>query len=195
MSRPRRPVMRWLVPTAALALSGVLVLAYVLRDDLPWNKPPASGGRPILQSDLVGQAAPSLDTSDTTNGAASSLIGSGPVVVNFWASWCPPCRAEHPTLLKLEAAGVPIIGVDIQDTPEDARSYLNELGDPFAAVVLDSGGQVAARWGVTAPPQTFILDAEGQISAHFAGAMVGSDFEQRFVPALQGAGWTGSLIP
>jgi len=107
--------------------------------------------------------------------------------VNFWASWCPPCRAEHPKLLEMQAEGVNIIGINFKDTARNAATYLIEDDNPFSAVGFDPQGRTAIDWGVTAPPETFILDAEGTVLFRFAGPLIGSDYEQRFLPQLEAA--------
>ena len=108
-------------------------------------------------------------------------------LVNFWASWCPPCRAEHPKLLELSDQGVQIIGVNFNDKEDNARLYLQESGNPFTSVAFDPSGKTAIDWGVTAPPETFILNRDGVVIFRFAGPLIGSDYENRFAPVLKEA--------
>ena len=108
-------------------------------------------------------------------------------LVNFWASWCPPCRAEHPKLLELSKLGVQIIGVNFNDKENNASLYLKESGNPFSSIAFDPSGKTAIDWGVTAPPETFILNSEGLVIFRFAGPLVGSDFKNRFEPVLKDA--------
>ena len=109
------------------------------------------------------------------------------VVVNFWASWCPPCRAEHPTLMALAGEGVRVLGVNMMDDPENALAFLAEAGNPFAGVAFDPKGRTRLEWGVTAPPETFILRGDGTVAFKFIGPMVGDDYPQRFRPELEKA--------
>ena len=143
-----------------------------------------------LPSTLVGQTAPDLPE-EALEGfpiATAEMLTSGEVtLVNFWASWCPPCRAEHPKLLEMQAQGVPIIGVNIRDTQDNARSYLIDDENPFVGVGFDPRGRTSIDWGVTAPPETFIVDGRGTVLFRFAGPLVGSDYEQRFLPAFEEA--------
>lgn len=143
-----------------------------------------------LPSTMIGKPAPAI-TSDALADyppVTPEAMATGQVtLVNFWATWCPPCRAEHPNLLRMASEGMPIIGVNFKDTEGLAVSYLDEDGNPFGAVAYDPQGRTAIDWGVTAPPETFILDAEGTVLFRFAGPLVGSDYEQRFLPALQDA--------
>lgn len=143
-----------------------------------------------LPSTRVGQAAPALTEATLAGfpGVSADMLRSGDVtLVNFWASWCPPCRAEHPKLLEMAATGLPIIGVNFRDTEGPAARYLTEDGNPFAAVAFDPAGRSAIEWGVTAPPETFIIGRDGTVLFRFIGPLVGSDYEQRFVPALNQA--------
>ncbi len=143
-----------------------------------------------LPSTRVGQPAPGLPDKPLEGFpfATPEMLASGQVtLVNFWASWCPPCRAEHPKLLEMAAGGMPIIGINFKDTARNATKYLIEDDNPFVGVGFDPQGRTAINWGVTAPPETFIVDGDGTVLFRFAGPLVGSDFEQRFAPALQDA--------
>lgn len=143
-----------------------------------------------LPSTFVGQPAPSV-TPEALPGYPAltpELLASGQVsLVNFWASWCPPCRAEHPKLLELQAQGIPILSVNFKDKSEQALKYLSDEGNPFAAVAFDPQGRTAIDWGVTAPPETFIIDGDGTVLFRFAGPLVGTDYDVRFAPALEKA--------
>lgn len=143
-----------------------------------------------LPSTRIGQPAPPITEVALTGyaGFSPELLTSGEVtLVNFWASWCPPCRIEHPKLLEMQADGMSIVGVNIRDQEANASQYLTDDGNPFVAVPFDPAGRTSIDWGVTAPPETFIIDGDGTVLFRFAGPLVGSDYEQRFVPALEKA--------
>lgn len=143
-----------------------------------------------IPSTLVGAEAPPVPA--TTLAGAEPLtdadLRTGKVsIVNFWASWCPPCRAEHPTLQALAAEGIPVLGVDLKDPAPAAQRFLAEHGSPFAGVATDPQGRAALDWGVTAPPETFILDGQGRVLYRFAGPLVREDYTGRFRPELDRA--------
>ncbi|MEO1365520.1 MAG: DsbE family thiol:disulfide interchange protein, partial [Pseudomonadota bacterium] len=89
--------------------------------------------------------------------------------------------------LEMAAEGIPIIGVNFRDTEGPASSYLDDDGNPFVAIAFDPAARSAIDWGVTAPPETFILDGDGTVLFRFQGPLVGSDYEQRFLPELEKA--------
>lgn len=143
-----------------------------------------------LPSVFIGKPAPAvLDLSlQGIPALTPQMLQTGGVkIVNFWASWCPPCRAEHPTLVALAAEGIPVYGVNMMDREADALAFLTQAGNPFAAVAADPKGAMRIDWGVTAPPETFILGADGTVLFKFIGPLVGSDYEQRFRPELDKA--------
>ncbi|MEP1585286.1 MAG: DsbE family thiol:disulfide interchange protein [Tateyamaria sp.] len=143
-----------------------------------------------LPSTRVGGIAPEVTEESLIAfpGVTPEMLGNGQVtLVNFWASWCPPCRAEHPKLLEMAADGVPIVGVNFRDTETPATQYLTDDGNPFVGVAFDPAGRTAIEWGVTAPPETFIIAGDGTVLFRYIGPLIGSDYENRFVPALNEA--------
>ncbi|AXI47248.1 DsbE family thiol:disulfide interchange protein [Sulfitobacter sp. SK012] len=143
-----------------------------------------------LPSTLIGQQSPGVPEKSLPgfDPATPEMLASGQVtIVNFWASWCPPCRAEHPKLLEMQARGIPVVGINFKDAEGTATKYLTDDGNPFIGVGFDPRGRTAIDWGVTAPPETFILSGDGTVLFRYAGPLIGSDYEQRFVPALRAA--------
>ncbi len=143
-----------------------------------------------LPSQFIGQPAPNLPPEAVAGTAqlTSDDLRSGEItIVNFWASWCPPCRAEHPTLEALAEQGYRIAGVNFRDQADDAAGYLKDNGNPFFATGFDPRGRIAIDWGVTAPPETFIVGPDGTVLYRFIGPLIGSDYEQRFLPMLEAA--------
>ncbi len=99
----------------------------------------------------------------------------------------PPCRAEHPKLLEMAARGVRVAGVNIMDDDAKAVEYLAEEGNPFIGVATDPNGRNRVEWGVTAPPETFIVGGDGTVLFRFVGPLIGTDYETRFLPELEKA--------
>jgi len=143
-----------------------------------------------LQSVFVGRPAPAVPATMLPGipGLTDAELRSGKVtVVNFWATWCPPCRAEHPVLKKMAEDGVRVAGVNIRDDDAKAVAYLAEEGNPFFAVASDPAMRGAIDWGVTAPPETFIVGGDGTVLFRFVGPLVGTDYQTRFLPELEKA--------
>lgn len=106
-------------------------------------------------------------------------------VVNFWATWCAPCRAEIPLLRELAGdGGVPVYGVNVRDNPAAADRFLAEAGDPFRRVGSDTEGTVAAGWGVYGLPATFVVDAGGTIIHRLTGPLDRRILERDIRPAI-----------
>lgn len=139
-----------------------------------------------LRSTLIGREVPGVGAATLAEAAQLTpemLHAPGIKLVNFWASWCPPCRAEHPTLTTLSRE-LPVYGISLKDPEANAAAFLAEHGDPFAAQATDPRGRTAIDWGVTAPPETFIVDGTGRVLYRFAGPLIGDDYAQRFLPEL-----------
>ena len=148
------------------------------------------GGNRELPSTFIGKSAPPVTEvalGDYPNVTPETLAAGEITIVNFWASWCPPCRAEHPKLIELAEQGIHMVGVNFKDREKDALKYLEEESSPFDAIAFDPKGRTAIDWGVSAPPETFILGPDGTVLFKYIGALVGDDYNQRFAPELEKA--------
>lgn len=142
-----------------------------------------------LPSTLIGQKAPALALAPLPPHPAltdAALTAPGVKIVNFWASWCAPCRAEHPQLMQLKAEGLPVYGVNYKDQPSQALAFLAELGNPYAALGGEAGPG-ALNWGVYGVPETFVIDGKGKVVLRFAGPITQSILETTIRPALTAA--------
>lgn len=142
-----------------------------------------------LPSALVGRTAPGFERveplRDDPSPTTADLAAPGVKLVNFWASWCAPCRVEHPILEEMAAAGVPVIGVNYKDTPANARAFLDELGDPYARIGADPTGRTGIDWGIYGVPETFVIDADGTILLRHPGPITRDVYAARFAPLLE----------
>ncbi len=140
-----------------------------------------------LPSALRGRAAPpvALTPLGTLPAFDDETLRTGGVkLINYWASWCAPCRIEHPNLEKLAAEGVRIYGINYKDDPDKALAFLEQLGNPYAGIGADETGRTALDWGLYGVPETFVLDADGTIILRFAGPVTSRVLETRIRPAL-----------
>lgn len=164
--RRRKSSVRW----AAIAVALVtIVLVAVLA-----TRPQA--GETVAPSPLVGQLAPAISGSTLTGGVASlSALRGRYVLVNFYASWCPPCRTETPQLVKFafsRPAGqrVAVLGVVFADTPGNAAAFEHQVGATWPSVV-DPSGKLAIAYGVNDPPQSFLVAPDGRVVARIVGGV------------------------
>ncbi|MCX8954961.1 DsbE family thiol:disulfide interchange protein [Ruegeria sp. NA] len=108
-------------------------------------------------------------------------------LVNYWASWCAPCRVEHPNLEALAAEGIPVYGINYKDKLSSAEAFLADLGDPYLAMGRDEQGRMAIDWGLYGVPETYVIDGDGTIILRFAGPITQRVIESTIRPALEKA--------
>jgi cytochrome c biogenesis protein CcmG/thiol:disulfide interchange protein DsbE len=140
-----------------------------------------------LPSVLIGQAAPEVTVTPMQGEVpfTSETLKNGNIkLVNFWASWCAPCRVEHPNLQALAAEGIEIFGVNYKDQPAQAAKFLNDLGSPYSALGADSDGRMAVDWGVYGVPETFVVDGEGRVLLRYAGPVTQRVIAEKIRPLL-----------
>jgi len=161
---------RWLaiLPLVTLTALAALFIGWSLKRD-PAYKPDAIVGAeipatvlPILQGSVAGPQNVDLKTAG---------VGK-PMLVNVFASWCAPCRVEHPKLMALKARGVAIVGVAYKDEPEATAEFLEEMGNPFTLVLVDHEGRAGLDLGISGVPETFAVDAYGKVAAKQSGPLL-----------------------
>ncbi|PXW67213.1 cytochrome c biogenesis protein CcmG/thiol:disulfide interchange protein DsbE [Loktanella sp. PT4BL] len=179
--------------TRALALIPLLI-AVVFGGFFLWGLNPDRDPNDI-PSVLISQQAPEFTLMDveglaTPSFARTDLVGNqGPVIVNVFASWCVPCRAEHAVLTQLvEREGQRLFGINYKDKPEDAVRWLTELGNPYEMIGADSTGRAGIEWGISGVPETFIVGSDGTVLYRYVGPVVGDDAVKKFREALDQAG-------
>jgi cytochrome c biogenesis protein CcmG/thiol:disulfide interchange protein DsbE len=141
-----------------------------------------------VPSVLIGKAVPEFNLPPVKGRAHGLSKGdlSGQVsLVNVFASWCVPCRQEHPLFMALSQRGtVPIHGLNYKDQPENAAAWLDDLGDPYARTGADRDGRVAIDWGVYGVPETFVVGRDGVIHYKHIGAMTPEVLETTILPLV-----------
>lgn len=146
-----------------------------------------------IPSALIGQPAPEFELgpipgSSTPGLARADLVGEEPALVNVFASWCLPCRAEHAVLTDLAAEGVRLLGINYKDEPKDALAYLEELGNPYERIGADPTGRAGIDWGISGVPETFVVDRDGRVVYRHVGPISAKQVESKIRPALERAG-------
>lgn len=147
---------------------------------------------PLPPSHHLGKPAPQVEIVPLLAGEQAFVPGTiaesenSYKLVNFFASWCIPCKVEHPILMRITAeTGIKIDGVSWKDTPEDSRHWLLKNGNPFSRVGVDVSGRFSQNWGITGVPETFLLNSKGQIVFHHAGPILPEVYRRDLAPLLQ----------
>ena len=139
---------------------------------------------PLINKPAPAFALPRLDDAAKTL-RRDDLLGKA-WVLNVWASWCGPCRDEHPQVLALARGNyAPIVGLNYKDAQADARGWLQQLGDPYTVSLSDSDGRTGIDWGVYGVPETFVIDKQGVIRFKHVGPLTAAVVQTRIVPLLK----------
>ncbi|SMF11826.1 cytochrome c biogenesis protein CcmG, thiol:disulfide interchange protein DsbE [Tistlia consotensis] len=145
-----------------------------------------------IPSMLIGKEAPAFELgpipgADRPGLATADLKGHGVTLVNIFASWCIPCRAEHGVLSKLAGDGVRLVGIDYKDKPADVLKYLGELGNPYERLGADTAGRAGIDWGISGVPETFVVDDKGRVVYRHVGPIAPNQVDDEILPALEQA--------
>ncbi len=142
-----------------------------------------------VPSPLIGKPAPQFVLSDVHDPSRqfSSRDMLGKVwLLNVYASWCESCRDEHPLLVEFSGKGLaPIVGLDYKDKPEDARKWLDQMGNPYTLSVSDLDGRVGINYGVYGVPETYVIDKSGIIREKIIGPVTVSRINEKLVPLIK----------
>ena len=175
-----------LIPLVVFAALAALLYGRLYSGD-PAALPSALIGRPAPDMTLPaldgltrdGVAIPGLSRADLTTGEVT--------LVNVFASWCGPCREEHPVLMALKDKGFRIVGLNYKDGAENARRFLGGLGNPYGKVGVDDAGRASIEWGVYGVPETFVVDGQGRIAFKFVGPLSEESARAKLLPAIEKA--------
>ncbi|MCW5659845.1 MAG: DsbE family thiol:disulfide interchange protein [Burkholderiaceae bacterium] len=142
-----------------------------------------------VPSPLIGKPAPSFTLPRLDDPATQlqrdAMLGKA-WVLNVWASWCGPCRDEHPHIVAFaRTKRAPLIGLNYKDKRDDAQAWLRQLGDPYDLSLSDLDGRVGINFGVYGVPETFVIDKAGVIRFKHVGPMTAEILQQRVVPLLK----------
>lgn len=179
---------RWII--AAIPLAIFLALAAIFMKQLA-----KGGGSHDVPSVFIGRPAPQFDLppleglrkdNAAVPGISRQTLDGKVTIINVWASWCVPCRTEHPVLMRVaEDRNVQLLGLNYKDEAANALRFLSQLGNPFAAVGVDKRGYAAIDWGVYGVPETFIVDAKGIVRYKHIGPLTMQSYQEKFLPELE----------
>jgi cytochrome c biogenesis protein CcmG/thiol:disulfide interchange protein DsbE len=147
----------------------------------------------LLPSAMIDKEAPAFDLKTLSDSGMLSRDGlkGKPVVINFFASWCVPCREEQPLLMRLaEQNHLPIYGIAYKDKPADSKLLLTTFGDPYKLVGIDEDGRTGLNFGVYGVPETYVIDASGHIRKRFVGPLTTDTVNKELLPLLKKLGWS-----
>lgn len=169
---------------ALLPIAVFLMLAALFYRGLsgdPAEVPSVLINKPVPDFALAPVAALNLP------GLASADLKKGEVtLVNVWASWCVPCRSEHPLLMELaRREDLRVVGINYKDDPENARHFLITLGVPFTAVGSDANGRASVDWGVYGVPESFLVDGKGVIRLKWIGPLSAEALRNEIIPKVE----------
>jgi cytochrome c biogenesis protein CcmG/thiol:disulfide interchange protein DsbE len=165
----------FLIPLLAFLLAIGLFYSRLGKDTTVVTNTSLNRSLPAFKLPMLGQPDRVLTEKD---------LPKSPYILNVWASWCITCKIEHPFLLQMAKAGVPIVGVNYKDEPKDALRYLNDNQDPFALNVQDVDGSYGIELGLTGAPESFIVDSRGAVRQHIIGEINEERYNKQVLPCM-----------
>jgi cytochrome c-type biogenesis protein CcmF len=142
----------------------------------------------LIPSVLINRPAPNFDLPPLRAGESgfrTADLRGRVTLVSFFASWCGPCRVEHPLLPQVAKAGITVIGVDYKDKPGDAKAWLAELGDPYRAVAVDANGRTGIEFGLYGVPESYLIDKQGVIRFKQVGPLTPEVVQRQLIPLAE----------
>ncbi len=183
-ARRRFPVLILLPLVVFAGLAGLFLFQLTLGHD-PKEIPSALIDKPAPEFSLPALEGLTKNGTPVPGLAREDLLGKVSVV-NIFASWCVPCRQEHPLLEELaKVDGIQLVAINYKDKPENARRFLGSLGNPYQRIGVDAAGRAAIEWGVYGVPETFIIDEKGTIRYKFIGPLNPASYRDTFLPQLE----------
>ena len=183
-ARPRRSRLLVLLPLVAFLALAALFYGRLF-----------SGDPSRVPSALIGRQAPAIDLpalegltreGQPVPGLTSAALMGEVTVLNVFASWCVPCRDEHPFLVELsKMPGFRLVGLNYKDDAANARRFLGRFGNPYAAVGVDANGRTAIDWGVYGVPETFVIGKDGRIAYKYIGPIDAQGLKERLLPQIE----------
>lgn len=142
-----------------------------------------------VPSPFIDKPAPALELPtlfDNSKTISNSDLKGKPWILNVWASWCVACRQEHQIFVSYSRSKrVPLVGLNYKDAANDAKAWLQELGNPYDIIAFDLQGSAGIEWGVYGVPETFVIDAEGIVRYKHIGPVSPSTMKNTIIPLLQ----------
>ena len=139
----------------------------------------------MIPSVMINKPAPAFDLPALFEGqgrVTSAVLKGRVTLVDVFASWCVPCRSEHPYLTDIKKAGIALVGINYKDKPEDARGWLAKLGNPYDAIASDRDGRVGIDFGVYGVPESYLVDKNGMIRFKQTGPLTPEDIQTKILP-------------
>ncbi|MEI5681898.1 MULTISPECIES: DsbE family thiol:disulfide interchange protein [unclassified Mesorhizobium] len=179
--KPRRKLLALLPLVIFLLLAGIFLMQLLSGRDAA-----------VVPSALIGELAPETKLPPLEGvslpGLESSNFAGKVTLVNVFASWCAPCREEHPVLMALsQDKRFSIAGLNYKDKSENARRFLGDLGNPYSAIGTDDAGRSAIDWGVYGVPETFVIGKDGKIAFKHTGPITVQSAQTVLLPEIEKA--------
>ena len=177
--------LRYLIPAALFLVLGA-GFVYALVAIQSGKKNPSA-----VPSALIGKPAPEFALpapSGFAQGLSTADLKSKVTILNVFASWCPPCHAEHPLLLELakesKGGAFQLVGLNWKDKDEKLAAWFKEAGDPFSRIGADRTGRIGIEWGVYGAPETYVLDRDAKVVYRYAGPLTKELIRDEIRPLL-----------